>query len=63
MSSVGSALFPKYAGLRCSELMTCAVEALRAHNMVVVFKAAIEAMVVPHDPAPTTPTRIAIGEA
>jgi len=31
--------------------------------MVGVFNAAMEAMVVPHDPAPTTPTRIAIGEA
>ena len=43
--------------------MTSAVTALRAHNMVEVFNAAMEAMVVPHDPAPTTPTRIAIGEA
>jgi hypothetical protein len=28
-----------------------------------VFSAAIDATVVPHDPAPTTPTRIAIPTA
>jgi len=44
-------------------LIVAAVSALRAHSIVGVFRAAIDATVVPHDPAPTTPTRIGIDTA
>ena len=53
----GKAAAPRYAELVCCALISSASSARRDHNMVCALCEASAAMVVPHEPAPTTHTR------